>query len=133
MDRKRLCAASLIALAFSRGVLAQELPAAPSPGEPLVTRPADDVIKNAVKETLAAEPTSKQAQLDGRVLRSDSYEKFSRQFSEAKVPSCIHPDALKHQPHSVEYGGWVFGVGSIYATPFWVAAVIRGKCRLAPD
>ncbi|MGZ5200997.1 MAG: hypothetical protein ACXWC4_14600 [Telluria sp.] len=128
----RLLAAVLAAMPVVDAA-GQDAPAAAPAQPPLAARPTNDVIKDAVRETLASTPTSKHGQLDGRVLRGDSYKKFSRAFSEAEVPSCVRPDALKHQPTSVEYGGWVFGVGSIYATPFWVYAAVTGKCHMKLD
>jgi hypothetical protein len=122
-------AAGLVAITFSAGLAAQEGPASVPAEPPVSARPTDDVIKGAVRETLASTPKSKNGQLDGRVLSGDGHKKFSRDFSEAKVPDCLHPDSLKHQPHSFVYGGWEFGVGSIYALPFWAAAVVRGKCH----
>jgi hypothetical protein len=123
----------LILMIPGLALAAQEAAAAAPAQPPLAARLTGDVIKEAVKETLATTPQSKRERLDGRVLSGDSYKKFSRAFSEAEIPSCVRPDALKHQPTSFEYGGWVFGVGSIYATPFWAYAALTGKCHMKLD
>lgn len=133
MRLDRRLAASLIAISVAGEVLAQEETSDSPPRAALASNLTDDVIKHAVKETLAAEPRPKHGQLDGRVLRGDSYEKFSRKFSDAQIPNCLRPDALKHQPTSVEYKGWVFGVGGLPALPFWLYAAASGKCRIATD
>lgn len=96
----------------------------------------DPLIEKAVRETLAE---SKQDGKDGDkaramfavkpVLSGDKYEGFGRQFSEAQKPSCMGPDALKHQPAGFTSGGWNFGLGGIFALPFWGAAIVRGKCN----
>jgi hypothetical protein len=101
---------------------------APAPPAPLLPRLTDEVIKDAVKQALA-ESGGQKAPLDGRVLSGQKYEGFASKFSEAKVPDCLHPDALKLQPSAIETKGWVFGVGGILAAPFWLAAAARGKCR----
>jgi hypothetical protein len=132
MRANSLFVATIIAFTAIPRAVAQEAPPAPQQ-PPLAARLTDDVIKDAVKETLASAPKSRHEQLNGRVLSGDSYKKFSRAFSEAEIPSCVRPDALKHQPTSFEYGGWVFGVGSIYATPFWAYAAVTGKCHMKVD
>jgi predicted secreted protein len=124
---------ALLATALALDVSARETPTAAPAQLPLSVHLTDEAIKSAVKETLATTPKAKREQLDNRVLSGDSYKKFSRAFSEAEIPSCVRTDALKHQPTSVEYGGWVFGVASIYATPFWAYAALTGKCHMKLD
>ena len=97
----------------------------------------DDAIAKAVRETVAESKgmekaregtTSAALSLKG-VLKGDQYDAFGRQFSEAQKPSCLGPDALKHQPAGFTYGGWNFSLGPLLTMPFWTAAVVRGKCR----
>jgi hypothetical protein len=97
----------------------------------------DDAIAKAVRETVAEskemekarEGTTSAALSLKEVLKGDQYDAFGRQFSEAQKPSCLGPDALKHQPAGFTYGGWNFSLGPLLTLPFWTAAVVRGKCR----
>ena len=102
--------------------------AAPQPA-PLAprARPSDEAIARAIRDTLAEHPEA-WTPSSGRALSGGAYSEFARQFSQAEKAHCMGPDALKHQPSSVEYGGWVFGVGGLFALPFWGAAIVRGKC-----
>jgi len=100
----------------------------PAPPPPLSLRLSDEVIGKAVRETLAEHPGSP-ARPSGKVLSGDPYQKFSREFSEARKPDCLHPDAMKFQPASVVIGGWNVGLGGLFVLPFWAAAVVRGKCN----
>ncbi len=63
--------------------------------------------------------------------KSDKYAVFARKFAEARVPSCIGPDALKFNPPVIaEIPG--FGpimAGGMYALPWLVAAKLKGKCN----
>ena len=94
----------------------------------LRSRLTDDVVKQAVRDTLADSPRKPTSALSGEVLSSDRYQTFSRDFAQAQKPSCLGPDPLKHQPTGFSTKNWNFGVAGIYALPFWVAAVVRGKC-----
>lgn len=125
--------ASITATTVAVGACAQEKAGDPLQPEPAVPTLTSEAIKQAVRESLAAEPKSRHEKPDERVLRSDQYTKFARAFSGAKIPSCLRPDALKHQPTSIEYKGWVIGVGGLPATPFWAYATLTGKCRIMPD
>jgi len=98
--------------------------AAPLPG----ARPSDEAIRAAVRATLEEMPDNTMS-ASGTVLSGGPYREFSRQFSEAKKPHCLGPDPLKHQPHAIVTKNWVFGVGGIFALPFWGAAIVRGKCN----
>lgn len=51
---------------------------------------------------------------------ADAKPAFERQFSEAKVPYCLHGDGLKRQP--------TFFLGGYVALPFVLVARARGKC-----
>lgn len=97
---------------------------APSAQPGLRSRLSGDVIRNAVKETLAEAPASRRE--SAPALRAERYEAFGRQVEEARVPSCWRPDAMKHQPPMI---GPVMLTGT-YALPFLAAAIARGKCNL---
>jgi hypothetical protein len=94
--------------------------AAPAPPTPLRARLTNDVIKQAVQQTLAADKKETTRE-QGTVLGTERYENFSRKFSEAKVPDCLHPDGLKNQP--------TFFLAGLLAVPFVAVAAIRGVCR----
>lgn len=130
----------LIAFAASLMAVAQE-PEALSPMDkaplPFSLRLKEDAIAKAVRETIAEtrtmdkarEGTTSAAFSAQGILKGDRYEEFGRQFSEAQKPSCIGPDALKHQPTGFTVGGWNFGVAGLLALPLWGAAIVRGKCN----
>jgi hypothetical protein len=105
---------------------------APAALPPLSLRLSDEVISQAVRETLAEHPGGRQLQ-SGKALSGDPYEKFARGFSEAEKPGCMRPDAMKFQPHSVtvKLGGqdYVLAATGKFAIPFWIAAIVRGKCN----
>lgn len=99
-------------------------------------RLSKEAIAKAVRETLAESPGDT-AETRGKArdgtLSGDAYQKFSRDFSEARKPSCMGPDATRFQPHEwtikTPGGGWHFGLGGVFAAPFWAAAILRGKCQ----
>lgn len=130
--------ALLLAFAGSLMAAAQEpdlltLSGKPAPAFQL----KDALIEKAVRETIAESREQDKdkrngkdkAALSGGVLSGDKYQEFGRQFSEAQKPSCLAPDALKHQPTGFTYKGWNFGVGGLLALPLWGAAIVRGKCN----
>jgi hypothetical protein len=86
---------------------------------PLRARLTDEVITDAVKQTLASEQHETLIAA-GQPLSAERYQKFGRQMSEARIPDCLHGDALKFQP--TLFGG-------LLAIPFWAIAALRGKCR----
>ncbi|WP_426102402.1 hypothetical protein [Massilia sp. TSP1-1-2] len=97
-----------------------------------VAPPADKtLVRRAIQQTFEDEKEiaiaeSKQKAIPRRYTASshteqDKYEKFADQFDEAKVPGCLRPDALKHQP--------TFIFGGLLALPFIAVAAIRGKCN----
>jgi hypothetical protein len=116
--------------------LAQELeehkpPTQPLP-LPLSLRLSDEAIGKAVRETLAEQARGNGLRSE-KALSGDAVRTFERAFSEAEKPDCLHPDAMKFQPHSLAFklGGQTYGigVGGQLAIPFWIAAVVRGKCH----
>ncbi|MYM24337.1 hypothetical protein GTP46_16960 [Duganella sp. FT135W] len=89
----------------------------------------DEIIKKAVRETIAEEPhPPPAANQQAGVLRAGTVsmeERMSAAFDDAKVPDCLHGDALKLQP---AYIGPI-AVGGLLSLPWIVAAAARGKCR----
>lgn len=135
----RQLAVCLLCLAVAARAEPPALAPVPAPvpseldAEPAVTRKAgapatptlrerlsDDVIRKAVKATLTDADEYPQRYKDD-TLSGTAYEQFGREFHEAKVPDCLHPDGLKRQP--------TFFLGGLLALPFVAVAKIRGKCR----
>jgi hypothetical protein len=107
---------------------AQEDPFAQPATQRSSARPSDEAIRAAVRATLDEMPDNP-TPATGTALSGGPYREFARQFSQAEKPHCLGPDPLKHQPHSITTKNWVFGVGGIFALPFWGAAIVRGKCN----
>jgi hypothetical protein len=105
-------------------LLAAALSADPLP-PPLRARISDPaVIRAAVKAATAGDATQPAGRRD-TALSADPYRGFAAAMDEARVPSCLHPDAMKHQPPKI---GPVY-LGGILALPFLAAAIVRGKCN----
>jgi len=126
--------AGMLLLAFTGSPAAAAQAPDPLGGAAPAFQFKDARIEKAVRETLAEskeeEKTKPRAAFAATgALSGDSYEAFGRQFSEAQKPSCLGPDALKHQPAGFSTKGWNFGLGGLLALPFWGAAIARGKCR----
>jgi hypothetical protein len=102
---------------------------AAEPAPSLRARLSEDVVKQAVRETLAEGPREATNAPSGRALSGDRYQSFARTFSEAQIPSCLGPDALKHQPNKFDTKNWHFEANGTMALPFWAAAIMRGKCK----
>jgi hypothetical protein len=114
-------------LALLAGTLAAAEPAPSPPTTPatgeLRSRLSDKVIRQAIRETLA-ETKENPRRHEADVLSADKYQAFSEQFNEAKIPDCLHGDALKYQPPQIG----PIGLGGVLALPFLALAKIRGKC-----
>jgi hypothetical protein len=120
--------AGLFALNLAADAGAAPAPLAPSvpPAGAAPLRLTDPAIERAVRETLAGTKES------GPLAQGSAFSgnpAFAKAFAKAAVPSCLGPDALKHQPTSISTKNWTFGVSGIFAIPFWVAAAARGKCQ----
>lgn len=119
-----LAAAAAPAAAVSEMELAK--PPVSAPSAPVLT---DEVIRKAVRETIAEDPRPAPAALssDAAALRATNAAsaRMSAAFAEAKVPDCLHDDALRLQPAHI---GPVAVVGP-YSLPWLVSAALRGKCR----
>jgi negative regulator of sigma E activity len=118
---RSIVVACLIVVLTMNSARAQTPQGAPAlPATPLRSQLTSDVIKDAVKETLASDK-QQQKQSHAVVLGAEKYESFTRDFSEAKVPDCLHADGLKRQP--------TFFLGGLLALPFVLVAAVRGKCH----
>jgi hypothetical protein len=98
--------------------------AQPQPAQPALT---DEVIKKAVRETIKEDPQpATVAKPQAGAFSANPVEaRMSAAFEQAKVPDCLHPDALKLQPAHI---GPVAVVGP-YSLPWVITAAARGKCR----
>jgi hypothetical protein len=119
-----LAAHTLAAAPAQKEALAELTP--PTQAVPVLT---DDVIKKAVRETVAETPQPAPPLAinpQAGAFRANSVEaRMSAAFEQAKVPDCLHSDALKLQPAHI---GPVNVVGP-YSLPWVIAAVVRGKCN----
>lgn len=97
---------------------------APPPATGLLAKLSDKVIREAVRDSLA-EPVDNPRRHEADTLRGNSYTEFAQQFSEARVPDCLHGDALKRQPPRIGPIGFSY----LAAVPFVVLAKLRGKCN----
>ena len=87
----------------------------------LRARLGEDTIRKAVKDTLTDADDYPQLYQGDTLSGAAAYEQFGREFHEAKVPDCLHPDGLKRQP--------TFFLSGLLALPFVAVAKMRGKCR----
>jgi hypothetical protein len=110
------------ALATLPPPFADPVTARPSTLRARVSDPA--TIRAAVKQAIASAPDVAGKREDW-ALSGAAYPGFVRAVDEARVPDCLHPDALKHQPAKI---GPV-DIGGVYALPFLAAAILRGKCK----
>lgn len=90
---------------------------------------SDELIRKAVRETVAEDPhpqalAARNAAAYGAATVT-AQDRMTSAFNQAKVPDCLHDDALKLQP---AYIG-PFGVVGPFSLPWVVAAALRGKCR----
>ncbi len=95
--------------------------AAPAaPGATLRSRISDETIRKAIKETLDT-TWENPRRYENDTMSATPYDSFGREFSEARVPDCLHADGLKRQP--------TFFLGGVLALPFIAVAKLRGKCK----
>lgn len=99
---------------------AQAATTPPQPGATLRSRISDDAIRKAVKETLDT-TWENPRRYENDTITATPYESFGREFSEARVPDCLHADGLKRQP--------TFFLSGLFALPFVAVAKLRGKCN----
>ncbi len=98
---------------------------------------SDELIRKAVRDTVAEDPHPQALAARNAAAYGAGYgaaygaatvtlqDRMTTAFNQAKVPDCLHDDALKLQP---AYIG-PFGVVGPFSLPWVVAAALRGKCR----
>lgn len=75
----------------------------------------EEAVRAALVETTVASPEKPKT-----TFGADAQTAFERQFSEAKVPYCLHGDGLKRQS--------TFFLSGYVALPFVLVARARSKC-----
>ncbi|MBP1203398.1 hypothetical protein JOD97_001412 [Duganella sp. 1411] len=129
---RRMMVAGLLVVAVTAPAGAQQAPEPPMPAA-LEAAPAggptgltDAVIRKAVRETVAEDARSGVGvSRDAGTLSAGTTQRImTAAFEEAKVPDCLHGDALKHQPAKIG----AIGVAGPYSLPWVIAAALRGKC-----
>jgi hypothetical protein len=102
------------------------LPADPlAPPATLRARISDPaVISAAVKQAVAADPAPP-VFAKTTALGAAPYRGLADAMADARVPGCLGPDGLKHQPTNI---GPV-AVGGVLALPFLAVAALRGRCN----
>ena len=121
---KQTTTALMLAAHVLAAVAAPQPQSLEAPLRPVLT---DEIIKKAVRETIAEDPrplpaASRDA---GAYSAVTPHGKMSAAFEQARVPDCLHDDALKHQPATL---GPINVVGP-YSLPWVIAAALRGKCN----
>ncbi|MYN45416.1 hypothetical protein GTP23_10180 [Pseudoduganella sp. FT93W] len=90
---------------------------------------SDELIRKAVRDTVAEDPHPQALAARNMAAYGAAtltvQDRMTTAFNQAKVPDCLHGDALKLQP---AYIGPFAVVGPL-SLPWVVAAALRGKCR----
>lgn len=87
---------------------------------PLRARLDREAIRAAIAGLAEEKETVARGQ-DTEVLSAAPYGRFSRDFSKARLPVCLHAEGLRNQP--------TFFLSGVLALPFVAVAKIRGVCR----
>lgn len=123
---RRFAAIGILALQLGAGHAADPVPPAPAAREAPPAPISEEAIRRAVKEVLAEEGAPPEPLPDNiATLRRERDERLAAAFVQARVPDCLHPDALALQPGKVgpvQFSG-------LFLAPFVIAAKVRGKCR----
>ncbi|MES2163647.1 MAG: hypothetical protein V4476_21015 [Pseudomonadota bacterium] len=134
--RNTIVAALLAAMPLAAWSL-PEAPPAPAKAIPtplagdLSLPPAlsDEMIRKAVRATIVEDPhpvdTANRAAGAFSSTTPSMHDTMTAAFEQAKVPDCLHGDALKLQPAQI---GPIGVVGPL-SLPWVIAAAIRGKCN----
>ncbi|ELX09399.1 hypothetical protein Jab_2c14650 [Janthinobacterium sp. HH01] len=132
---RKIIAAWLVAVPMVASALPQQAPQQAQQPEPAVrdlSLPpplSDELIRQAVRAVVIedphpVDPATRTAGAFGTTSPTVR-DKMSAAFEQAKVPDCLHEDALKLQP---AYIGPIAVVGP-YSLPWVISAIIRGKCH----
>lgn len=89
-----------------------------------VSIPPNAAMKNAIAAELAASAKEPKRGIPLSEFRAEQFERFAKNFAEAKVPDCLHGEALKRQPPVLLF----VRLEGLYAVPFVLLAKVRGKC-----
>jgi len=118
-----LCAAGQVeAQAAQTAAAVETQPAAPNADSTRKTTALPDraTIRAAIRSVLDEQPAIPRLH-EADTLRTNQYDRFSRQVEEATVPDCLHADGLKRQP--------TFFLSGLLALPFIAVGKVRGKCQ----
>ena len=118
-----LCAAGQVeAQAAQTAAAVETQPAAPNADSTRKTTALPDraTIRAAIRSVLDEQPAIPRLH-EADTLRTNQYDRFSRQVEEATVPDCLHADGLKRQP--------TFFLSGLLALHFIAVAKVRGKCQ----
>ena len=118
-------AASAAKPAAAKGAQAPQAPAATAAAPMYIP---DAVIKQAINDVLHAEGAPVSALKSGPDIYSGdpTSARMTAAFNEARMPDCLHDNALKHQPAKI---GPIGVVGPL-SLPWVIAAAMRGKCSM---
>ena len=87
---------------------------------------SDSVVKQGVKDFLAAEPALAKVPENVHALSADDkYRIFDAQFHQAKIPDCLHSNALKFNPAQIGQ----LAITDEFALPWWFVTVFKGLCK----
>jgi hypothetical protein len=124
---KRMMLAALLTLQ-TVGLPATAGPQPLPPSPPRATQSVNDaLIHRAISETLAETPVplTVPTQSNATFSAGSSEKILARAFMQAKVPDCLHTDAMKLAPAKI--GAVEFK--EVAAAPFWAYAIVSGKCH----
>lgn len=82
------------------------------------------VIQAAVKQAVAADPAPPMGS-KATALGAAPYRGLADAMADARVPGCLGPDGLKHQPTNIG----PMNVEGVLALPFLAVAALRGRCN----
>lgn len=91
---------------------------------PLLATIDEQAIRAAIHDVLEEESKGRRLGSAAKTFQATPYESFAEKFAEAKVPDCLHGDALKRQPARILFVNFQ----GVYAVPFVILAKFRGKC-----
>jgi len=88
---------------------------------------SDDILRQATRETkpVTLAPNALPNQSIDRFGSGKNEEILARAFQEAKVPDCLHQDAMQFAPPKI---GAVSFTGA-FALPWWGYAIMSGHCN----
>jgi len=100
----------------------------PAPKPAPVLTITEQTIHQAVKDTIAEMPSQAAPLRSGAAISTateSTEQRMSRAFAEARIPDCLHSEAMKFTPPHIG----PIGVVGMYALPWLGYAALSGKCR----